>query len=71
MRLTGLPNIERYPEATVTRHETHISITFHGDSDEQQMNVPLKYIGGDAESTELWLLADLKRMGYSVRRQTD
>ncbi len=70
MRLMGLPNIENYPEATVTRHEGYIGIVFSGEGGEQTMNVPLKYVGGDAESAELWLLADLERMGYKVRRET-
>lgn len=70
MRLMGLPNVQNYPVATVTRHEEYISIVFGGKDGEQTMNVPLKYVGGDAESAELWLLADLKRMGYEVRRET-
>lgn len=69
MRLMGLPNIQTHPEATVTRHEEYIGLVFGGKGDEQAMNVPIKYIGGDAESAELWLLADLKRMGYSVIRR--
>lgn len=68
MRLMGLPNIQTHPEATVTRHEEHIGLVFGGKGDEQTMNVPLKYVGGDAESAELWLLADLERMGYRARR---
>lgn len=70
MRLMGLPSVEKYPEATVARREGHIGIVFSGTDGEQTMNVPLKYIGGDAESAELWLLADLERMGYEVRRET-
>ncbi len=70
MRLMGLPDVEKYPEATVARHEEYIGIVFRGDDGEQTMNVPLKYVGGDAESAELWLLADLERMGYKVRRET-
>lgn len=68
MRLMGLPNVKTYPEATVTRHAEYITIVFGGRDDEQTMNVPIKYIGGDAESAELWLLADLKRLSYKVRR---
>ncbi len=71
MRLMGLPATEKYPEATVARREEHIGIVFSGKSGEQTMNVPLKYVGGDAESAELWLLADLEKMGYRVRRETE
>lgn len=67
----GLPNIQTHPEATVTRHEEYVTIVFGGKSDEQTMNVPLKYVGGDAESAELWLLADLERMGYEAKRATE
>lgn len=70
MRLTGLPSAARYPVATVARSEESISIHFGGLSEEQTMTVPLKYVGGDAEAAELRLLADLKRMGYLVRRGT-
>ena len=68
MRLTGLPNVSRYPEATVLRDETRIVIRFRGPHGEQKMGVPLKYVGGDAEAAELWLLAQLQQIGYSVRR---
>lgn len=71
MRLMGLPAVEKYPNATVSRHEEYIGIVFGGEDGEQTMNVPLKYVGGDAESVELWLLADLERMGYKVRRESD
>ena len=71
MRLTGLPNTERYPEAVVARRGEFIGVVFGGRGDEQAMNIPLKYVGGDAESAELWLLADLKRVGDRVRRETD
>lgn len=69
MRLMGLPAVAKYPEAVVARYEEYIGIVFSGDDGEQAMNVPLKYVGGDAESAELRLLADLKRMGYEVRRE--
>lgn len=68
MRLMGLPNVDAYPEVTVTRHDSYISLVFRGKDGAQTMNVPLKYVGGDAESAELWLLADLKRLRYIVRR---
>jgi hypothetical protein len=64
----GLPNVARYPEATVVRDETSILIHFGGPHGEQTINVPLEYVGGDAETTELRLLAQLQQIGYSVRR---
>jgi hypothetical protein len=67
----GLPAVEKYPVATVRRYEEYIGVVFGGSDGEQTMNVPLKYVGGDAESAELWLLADLERMGYEVRRETE
>jgi hypothetical protein len=64
----GLPNVARYPEATVVRDETSILILFCGPHGEQRMNVPLEYVGGDAEAAELRLLAQLQQIGYKVRR---
>ena len=64
----GLPNVTRYPEATVTRDETIILIHFVGPYGEQKMSVPLEYVGGDAEAAELRLLVQLQQIGYSVRR---
>ncbi|MBA3703805.1 MAG: hypothetical protein H0W79_13505 [Rubrobacteraceae bacterium] len=64
----GLPNVSRYPEATVIRDETSILILFGGPHGEQKMNVPLAYVGGDAEAAELRLLAQLQHIGYRVRR---
>ena len=64
----GLPNVARYPEATVVRDETSILILFGGPCGEQKMSVPLQYVGGDAETAELRLLAQLQQIGYSVRR---
>ena len=68
LRLMGLPNMARYPEATVVRDETSILITFGGPYGEQNLSVPLQYIGGDAEEAELRLLAQLQNIGYRVRR---
>ncbi|MDP8944946.1 MAG: hypothetical protein M3N03_03300 [Actinomycetota bacterium] len=64
----GLPNVTRYPEATVARDERSIVIRFGGPYGEQKMSVPLEYVGGDAETAELRLLAQLQHIGYSVRR---
>ena len=68
LRLTGLPNVARYPIATVTRDVENISIHFGGLAEEQWMNVPLRYVDGDAEASELRLLAQLQEIGYKVRR---
>jgi hypothetical protein len=66
----GLPNVARYPEATVVRDETSILIRFGGPYyGEQRMSVPLEYVGGDAETAELRLLAQLQEIGYRVRRE--
>ena len=66
----GLPNVSRYPEATVVREEASILILFGGPHGEQKMNVPLAYVGGDAETAELRLLAQLQDIGYRVQRET-
>ena len=68
MRLVGLPNVARYPEATVNRDEEAITILFGGLGAQQTMSVPLKYAGGDAETVELRLLARLQWIGYDARR---
>ena len=68
MRLTGLPNVARYPEAEVSRGRETINILFGGLGSEQAMSVPLKYVGGDEEAAELWLMARLQEIGYKVRR---
>lgn len=70
LRLMGLPNVVRYPEATVTRDEESILIRFSGPYyGEQTMNVPLEYVGAeDDETAELELLAQLQIIGYDVRR---
>jgi hypothetical protein len=69
LRLTGLPNVARYPEAEVSRDEETITIRFGGLDGEQTMTVPLKYVGGDEEAAELWLMARLQEIGYRVRRE--
>ena len=68
LRLMGLPAVARYPEATVTRGEEHLTILFGGLGRDQTMSVPLKYVGGDEEEAELRLLARLQQIGYRVRR---
>ena len=59
----GLPNIARYPEASVL-------IRFSGPHGEQKMSVPLRYVGGDAETAELRLLGQLQEIGYNVARES-
>jgi hypothetical protein len=65
----GLPNVARYPEATVIRGETSVLLRFSGPFGEQQMSVPLRYVGGDAEAAELRLLGQLQQIGYTVTRE--
>jgi len=65
----GLPNVARYPEATVVRGEASVLVRFGGSYGEQKMSVPLRYIGGDAEEAELRLLAQLQQLGYAVTRE--
>jgi len=65
----GQPSVARYPEATVSRGDEHLTIHFGGLEDEQTMSVWLKYVGaGDEEAAELRLLDQLQRIGYEVRR---
>jgi hypothetical protein len=68
LRLMGLPNVARYPEAKVGREGESILIRFGGPDGEQTMSIPLKYVGGDAEAAELRLLARLQEIGYRVER---
>jgi hypothetical protein len=69
IRLMGLPNVVRYPEATVMRDDENIKIHFGGLEHEQTMSVSLKYVGAeDEEAAELRLLAELQRIGYEARR---
>jgi hypothetical protein len=68
LRLTGLPHVARYPQATVTREGEYLIARFGGLGQEQTMSVPLRYVGGDEEGAELWLLARLQEIGYRVER---
>jgi hypothetical protein len=68
LRLTGLPNVARFPEAEVSRDGEAVTILFGGLGPEQTMSVPLRYVGGDEEAAELWLMARLQEIGYRVRR---
>ena len=65
----GLPNVDRYPDATVTREDERLIINFGGCDYEQTMGVPLKYVNArDIETAELMLLAQLQQIGYHTRR---
>src|SRR5215203_3726491 len=69
LSLMGLPRVERFPEATVTREDEKLVIRFGGLGHEQVMGVPLEYVGAeDEEAAELRLLAQLQRIGYRVER---
>src|SRR5215203_1993621 len=69
LRLMGLPRVERFPEATVTREDEKLVIHFGGLGHEQVMSIPLEYVGAeDEEAAELRLLAQLQRIGYRVER---
>jgi hypothetical protein len=66
----GLPNVARYPEATVVMEERSVLIRFSGPYyGEQGVSVPLQYVGGDPETAELRLLAQLQQIGYTVTRE--
>jgi hypothetical protein len=66
----GLPNVRRWPLATVSGDEGEVVITFSGDQGARSLNIPLRSLGGveDLESFELRLLAQLQSLGYDVRR---
>ena len=70
MRLMGLPNVTRFPSATVSRDAENISIRFFGPYyGEQTITVPMEYVNSeDDETVELELLAQLQRIGYDARR---
>ncbi len=69
LRLMGLPNVARFPQATVTRDDEKMYIRFGGLVEEHLMSVPLKYIGAeDEEAAALQLLAQLQKIGYEARR---
>ena len=69
----GLPNVARYPRATVTRHGDHIELVFAGAVGERQMEIPLRLLApdDDPEAEELRLLGRLEALGYAVRRGED
>jgi hypothetical protein len=71
LRLTGLPNVGRFPKATVQRREDHFELLFHGGDDATRVDVAFRHLGeiDDLEFAELDLLAQLQRLGYDVDRR--
>jgi hypothetical protein len=72
LRLMGLPNVARFPKATVTRFEDHFQVLFHGGEHSRRVDIDLRYIedAADLEATELRLLARLQQLGYEVERHS-
>jgi hypothetical protein len=70
LRLMGLPHVDRFPGATVTRHPDCFQLLFHGDEESRCVEVDLRYIddADDLEMVELRLLARLQELGYEVER---
>jgi hypothetical protein len=71
LRLTGLPNVARFPKATVTTQEDGFQLLFHGREYSRRVDVDLRYLGDadDLEMMELQLLARLQELGYEVERR--
>jgi hypothetical protein len=71
LRLTGLPNVARFPKATVQRRADRFELLFHGGEHTTLVEVAFRYLGeiDDLESAELGLLADLQKLGYDVDRR--
>jgi hypothetical protein len=70
----GLPNVARYPRATVTRYGDRIELVFAGAvGEERHIEIPLRLLapGDDPEAEELRLLGRLGALGYAVRRGED
>jgi hypothetical protein len=70
LRLTGLPNVARFPKATVALQEDGFQLLFHGGAYSRRVDVDLRYLedADDLETTELRLLARLQELGYEVER---
>ena len=70
LRLTGLPNVARFPRATVQRRDDRFELRFHGGGDTTHVEVAFRHMGeiDDLELAELDLLAQLQRLGYDVER---
>ena len=71
LRLMGLPNVARFPKATVQRRPGRFELEFHGGEHTRYVDVEFRYLGAieDLESVELDLLARLQKMGYAVDRR--
>jgi hypothetical protein len=71
LRLMGLPNVARFPKATVQRREDRFELLFHGAEQTTLVEVGFRYLGeiDDLESAELRLLAQLQQLGYEVERR--
>jgi hypothetical protein len=71
IRLSGLPSVDRFPRAAVSRSEVAVSIVFRGPDHETRIDVPLARLGPeeDGEAAELRLLAHLQKLGYRVERE--
>ncbi|HYZ28278.1 MAG TPA: hypothetical protein VE570_04415 [Thermoleophilaceae bacterium] len=69
-RLTGLPNVVRFPKATVRRRDDRFELLFHGGEHTTRIDVAFRHLGDidDLELAELDLLAQLQRLGYEVDR---
>jgi hypothetical protein len=72
LRLTGLPNVARFPKATVRRRADRFELLFHGGEHSRRVDVDLRYLADadDLEMTELLLLARLQELGYEVDRRS-
>ena len=70
LRLTGLPNVGRFPKATVQRRDDRFELLFHGGEHTTHIDVAFRHLGDidDLELAELDLLAQLQRLGYEVDR---
>jgi hypothetical protein len=70
LRLTGLPNVARFPKVTVQRRPDRFELLFHGGEHTSLVEVDFRYLGEieDLEASELDLLAQLQRIGYDVSR---
>jgi hypothetical protein len=71
LRLTGLPNVNRFPKVTVQRRPGRFELLFHGGGHSQAIDVAFRYLGPtvDLEGAELDLLARLQQIGYEVERK--
>jgi hypothetical protein len=70
LRLMGLPARARCPNATVRRGVGRIELRFLGPECDEGLDVDLGLLGPDEdpEAAELWLLARLEALGYTVER---